>query len=696
MPIIQGPSSIAPTRQKGLTNIYYPTGWVNQGSPGNEAFDLTRQWGYFPITGTDLNGNTSGGIEVIDLSTMQTLSVTPLWAMYQGTSYGSPAGQPPTQGITELSCGRNTDLFANIGNRFTRIDPNSMKVTGDFFQYFSFSTPPPVTYCNGFPGRSAVNIAGSHTIVAYGAQAVTWSLEIFDGTTMLPDGIGAGGAYGNGATNSAACAGKSYPADSTCDFIYFNGDGSLSPTGNIEIWKINVSESGAIISTRTGVANVAALIGAGQPVAIPSAMYDSLHDCFVIGINTGVNNNVTWVSVNYNGSINGHTANFAMTALSGKGQDDLSGGTFAFGGGNAFTLINTATGATIFTGTIQPTSPPILIPGADYSVWDSVNNHLFTYAASQFQLRIDYVVSYTNIIGPPPTYLHFLTCCDRAIMAHLYEFHNAAGTAVDYFTDFDIPIFYQNVLWKANSLRFEGLQRKIGIGVAIDEQTLKIWSSPTDTIFGGNFLSGAEEGLLDGTLVRRRRIIWEFVTGNVMQDILNPPLYEWTLFTGFMGQIAKGGASHVEFKVKSALEKLSVNMPRNYYQPGCLWTLYDQGCLLPKQNYAFHSTVLATDNVTVAPVGGVNPAFGPDGLPFFAQGRLLFNSGVNAGLQVLIDANDTVNLLLAYPLSALPSPGDSITFYPGCSKTFNTCKVKFNNTDNFRGFDKVPPVFISV
>lgn len=300
------------------------------------------------------------------------------------------------------------------------------------------------------------------------------------------------------------------------------------------------------------------------------------------------------------------------------------------------------------------------------------------------------------VIVPPASYLEFLTCCDRGIMAHLYQITTPTGIS-DYFTDFDIDITYNGILWKSGGLRFEGLARKVSVGVAVDEQTLKVWASPTDTIFGsGLFLPGVEEGILDGAVITRWRIVWQFVTGNAAIDIQQPPLYAWKLFTGYMGSVTKGGASHVEFKVRSALVRLNLNMPRNYYQPGCLWTLYDQGCTLPKQLYRRDSTVAAATLKTISPAGGIDPPIGLDNIAFYAQGRLLFNSGPNAGLQLLIDNNDTVSFYMAYPMNTVPNIGDSITFYPGCSKSFNTCQVKFNNVINFRGFDKVPPVMVSV
>jgi len=268
---------------------------------------------------------------------------------------------------------------------------------------------------------------------------------------------------------------------------------------------------------------------------------------------------------------------------------------------------------------------------------------------------------------------------------------------MDYFTDLDLDINYDNQTWKSSSLRFEGLQRKISIGTDVDEQTLKIWAAPGDTMFGSNFLEGAQEGLLDGALLVRYRAIWPFVTGNAAVDVANnQPLAVWPLFTGYVSSIDKGGASHVEMKVKSALMRLNVDMPRNFYQPGCLWTLFSQpGCTLNQDDYTITGTITSYTSTSLYLGGGIpNPTSG-DGLPTYCQGRLLFTSGVNEGLLTIMDSNDSEMLHLAYPLTQEPSPGDTVSYWPGCSKSFNTCQVKFNNTTNFRGFDKVPPIMVS-
>ena len=293
-------------------------------------------------------------------------------------------------------------------------------------------------------------------------------------------------------------------------------------------------------------------------------------------------------------------------------------------------------------------------------------------------------------------YIKWLLATNRGIMGHLYQFTSATGVN-DYFTDLDFNVNYDGVVWKANSLRFEGMARKLQVGLDVDEQTVKIWAKPTDTLFGALFLPGAEQGLLDGAIIQRSRIVWQFQTGNAAYDTTLAPIAVWVLSTGYTSQIAKGGLSHIELKVKSALHKLEVNMPRNYYQPGCLWTLFDAGCTLVKSAFKVTGTVGSSPTSRVIPVsGGIATPVGADGIASYAQGRLLFTSGVNNNLQVLIDNNDTNNLYLAYLLDEVPSAGDTFNYYPGCSKAFNTCDLKYSNKANFRGFDKVPPVMLSL
>ena len=47
-------------------------------------------------------------------------------------------------------------------------------------------------------------------------------------------------------------------------------------------------------------------------------------------------------------------------------------------------------------------------------------------------------------------------------------------------------------------------------------------------------------------------------------------------------------------------------------------------------------------------------------------------------------------LTLTPPLLAPPAPGDAFTAWPGCNRALSTCRNKFNNAGNFRGFPWIP------
>jgi uncharacterized phage protein (TIGR02218 family) len=52
---------------------------------------------------------------------------------------------------------------------------------------------------------------------------------------------------------------------------------------------------------------------------------------------------------------------------------------------------------------------------------------------------------------------------------------------------------------------------------------------------------------------------------------------------------------------------------------------------------------------------------------------------------------DAFRILARLPLQSPPAAGDTFTVYFGCDHTPGTCRSKFNNLANFRGFPYVPP-----
>jgi uncharacterized phage protein (TIGR02218 family) len=78
----------------------------------------------------------------------------------------------------------------------------------------------------------------------------------------------------------------------------------------------------------------------------------------------------------------------------------------------------------------------------------------------------------------------------------------------------------------------------------------------------------------------------------------------------------------------------------------------------------------------------------------FTGGRLTCTSGANAGLSVEIKEHRVASGHARLSLwQAMPEPiasGDTFTVAAGCDKRFVTCRARFNNVINFRGFPQIP------
>ena len=400
------PPALAYTMETPLvSDPNFPSGWSYQDADGGQAFDFGRNLYYHAISGT-VSGSGVGGIAITDLNSMGAVRTVTLAQMYAGTPYGQPAGSPPSQSIFGVVSGKNTDLYILMDNalghgvpgeycRFTRVDPVTMKVTGEFYSSASF--PPPITCVlpGGWQG-GMINTTASHTIVLYPINGSrNTGPELFDGTGMAP--IGLGPTPMDAAYNCMFCAGKKHP-DGSCDFIMMDPDSWLHPTsGNIDIWKINVSDSLVITSTKTGTLNVLPYFtppATTDRLFVGQLEYDPVNDALIVTIPdasagaTAPNGTPSWLlSVNYDGAVNWsqYQATIGGSVYS-NAQSDLSGGTYMAGASNNLHLYDTATGDVIFTGSI-------LVGGSSansfFNVWDSTRFAYWTYALSRGFVRID-------------------------------------------------------------------------------------------------------------------------------------------------------------------------------------------------------------------------------------------------------------------------------------------------------------------
>ena len=295
----------------------------------------------------------------------------------------------------------------------------------------------------------------------------------------------------------------------------------------------------------------------------------------------------------------------------------------------------------------------------------------------------------------PAGFVDWILSAQRMCTANLYTFEFTDGSFA-YFNDIDMDLTIDGTLFSARSLRIDGLRQKVAVGLNVDEQEVRINAFPEETLGSTLFFGGIQQGLLDGAYITRQRAFWEVVDGRPYIDFQSVPKGVITIFIGLVSQITKIGRSHVEMKVKSPLKLLDMDMPRNSFQPSCLWTLYDNGCTLNRATYTTNFTVSAANTLLITPTIPIPTPTGADGLPSYYQGRLLFLTGVNAGFQTIIADNDGTNFRVQYPLNVVPDPGDTFSAAWGCAKTVSACEDKFSNRDNFRGFPRVPPVVVSL
>jgi len=294
----------------------------------------------------------------------------------------------------------------------------------------------------------------------------------------------------------------------------------------------------------------------------------------------------------------------------------------------------------------------------------------------------------------PPGFMDWLINAQQVLIAELYTFRLNNGIEM-YFNNVDFDLSYNDKVWRANSVRFDNMKYHNEVGVRVDEMEIKAAAFADDLVNGNNFFIACQQGLFDGAQFTRQRAFWAVDDGRPWVDYQAAPQGVVTLFTGYISMIDKIGRTSAEIKVKSPLKFLDMEMPRNTFQAVCNWTLYDAGCTILRSAHTANFTVAAATRGTIT-VASISGPTGPDGAPSYQQGRLLFTSGTNNGLQTMMASNDSNTFYLQYPLVNIPAAGDTFAASWGCLKTTNACLNKFNNIANFRGFPKVPPVHVSL
>jgi uncharacterized phage protein (TIGR02218 family) len=161
------------------------------------------------------------------------------------------------------------------------------------------------------------------------------------------------------------------------------------------------------------------------------------------------------------------------------------------------------------------------------------------------------------------------------------------------------------------------------------------------------------------------------------------------LDAGAIGEIRRADGAFVA-ELRGLMHRFDEERGR-LYRATCSADLGDAQCGVNLAASAFtgNGTVTETDGALSLTASGIGFADG-----FCTAGKLAFTSGANDGFAVEVKSHravagkDVFDLWQRTPQAI--AAGDTFSVTAGCDKTHETCRVKFANVANFRGFPHMP------
>ncbi len=241
------------------------------------------------------------------------------------------------------------------------------------------------------------------------------------------------------------------------------------------------------------------------------------------------------------------------------------------------------------------------------------------------------------------------------------------------FTDHDRDLFFEGISFRAGSgLTAKAIQQATGLSV---DNTEAFGALQSEAITEADILAGR----YDAADVRGWLVNWQDVSARVLQ------------FRGTLGEIVRsGGAFNAELRGLAE----AMNRPQGQiYHARCSAVLGDRRCGFDPDQPGYSAELPVQETVD----GRVFRFTGFDGYDdrWFEKGRLRVVTGKAAGL-VGVVKNDRIGgggmrvVELWQSLGTAPSAGDLVRIEAGCDRRADTCRVKFSNFDNFRGFPDIP------
>lgn len=240
------------------------------------------------------------------------------------------------------------------------------------------------------------------------------------------------------------------------------------------------------------------------------------------------------------------------------------------------------------------------------------------------------------------------------------------------FTDHDTNLSFEGIAFHADTgLTAKALQQTTGLSV---DNTEAMGALSDSAITEEDILAGR----YDGAELRAWLVNWQDVSQRLLQ------------FRGTVGEVVRG-AGAFQAELRGLTEALNQPQGRIFQKP-CAAVLGDGLCRFDVSQAGFFTERVVEEIedgrvFTFAEMAGFDDRW-------FERGTLRVLTGQADGLAGIvkndraIGAGRRVELWEKIPLPI--HPGDTVRIEAGCDKRAETCKAKFNNFLNFRGFPHIP------
>ena len=201
------------------------------------------------------------------------------------------------------------------------------------------------------------------------------------------------------------------------------------------------------------------------------------------------------------------------------------------------------------------------------------------------------------------------------------------------------------------------------------------------------------EGVLTSHRITETDIVdgrWDNAQVELFRVNWTDPSQRVLIRLGAVGQIRRGRMAFVA-EVRSLAHVLGQTVGRAY-QASCDAALGDARCgvNLEAPSFKGSGTVLAL----VRDRGFVASGLGAFATVWFASGTVEWTSGANAGRRAEVMMHEVAGTEVSITLMEMPvralSTGDTFVIRAGCDKRLETCRDRFANALNFRGFPNIP------